>query len=215
MRLQKRRGILADRFALGRKFARQRNDVRSAIAQRRESHGHNVDSIKEVAPKCARREQRVEIAAGRCDDARRKRHVLTAAEARELAVLKDAKKLGLQSRRQRVDVVEINGAAFGQLETANASRHRVGECPALVAKELALEKIGRNRRAVDMDEGLAAPRTAGVNGFGEITFAGARFAANQDRDVVVEHFLDGLQDVPHRRRPRAEVIRKTRITTSS
>jgi len=48
-----------------------------------------------------------------------------------------------------------------------------------------------------------------------MTLADAGLAADQDRDIVIDDFLDGLQKVPHRRRPRAEPVAETRITTSS
>ena len=46
-------------------------------------------------------------------------------------------------------------AAVGELEPADFLRDRARERAALVAEELALEKAGRNRGAVHLDEGPA------------------------------------------------------------
>ena len=77
-----------------------------------------------------------------------------AAEPRELAVLQDVQQLGLQRRRHLADLVEHDRAVLRELELADARSAGAGEGAALVAEQLALEQVGRQRRAVDLDERL-------------------------------------------------------------
>ena len=79
-------------------------------------------------------------------------HRLGAANRPELALLQHPQQLGLQPQRHLADLVEQDRAAVRQLEQALAPGARAGERAALVAEELGLQELGRNRRAVDLDE---------------------------------------------------------------
>ncbi len=50
-----------------------------------------------------------------------------------------------------------------------------------MAEQLRLEKVGRDRRAVELYERPLAPRTVVVNRLGEELLSGAGFARQQDR----------------------------------
>ena len=80
---------------------------------------------------------------------------LVAADAVELAVGQHAQQPRLQVRRHVADLVEEQRAAVGLLEAAAPLRLRAGEGAALVAEQLGLEQVLRDRRGVDRDEGLA------------------------------------------------------------
>ena len=69
--------------------------------------------------------------------------------------LERPEQLGLQLERQGADLVEEQGAAVRQLEQARLGGDRAGEGALLVAEQLALEQVGRDRGAVDLDERLA------------------------------------------------------------
>ena len=86
---------------------------------------------------------RVSIATGRA-----------AADTIDLVLLEHAQQLRLQRRLHLAHLVEQQRAAVRQLELAELARRRAGERAALVAEELALEQLARQRRAVDRDEGL-------------------------------------------------------------
>ena len=68
-----------------------------------------------------------------------------------------------------------------ELELAELPRDGAGEGAALVAEELALEQLARQRRAVDRDERLRAARTRGVDVARHQLLAGAALALEQDR----------------------------------
>src|SRR6266699_4611527 len=102
------------------------------------------------------------------------------AESREALLLNRAKQLRLQIRRQRDDVIEIERASLGHLQLSDFSRDGVGECSLLEAKQLGLEKIRRNRGAVDAHQRLVAAHAACVDRFREMIFSDARFAEEED-----------------------------------
>jgi hypothetical protein len=91
---------------------------------------------------------------------------------------------------------------------------RVGERAALVAEDLALEQVGGDARAVDVDERLVAARAAGVDDLGEVVLPDSRLAEDQNADVAVEDLLSRFEDVPERGAPRAEQVPEPRLTTS-
>src|SRR5207302_10204603 len=81
-----------------------------------------------------------------------------AAHAVVLLVLQDLEELGLQRRMHLADLVEEDGPLVGQLELARLLAGRSRERASLVAEELRFEQLAGQRRAVDLDERLAAPR---------------------------------------------------------
>ena len=91
------------------------------------------------------------------------------------------------------DLVEKDGAAVGKLELAPAQRCRAGERPLLVAEQLALDQLGRDRGAVDFHERTCRKRTVTVDVGGQQLLARAGFSRQQDRDVGTRH----LRCLPH------------------
>ena len=135
---------------------------------------------------------------------------MVTAQAREPLLLDRAQQLRLQCRRKRGDVVEVDGAAGRGLELSELPRLRVSERAFLVAEQLRLEQLCRNCGAVDLDERLAAAIAARVDGLGEKIFAAAGLAEEKEIDIVVEYFLDRLQERSHRGAPRADEILQDR-----
>ena len=86
-----------------------------------------------------------------------------------------------------------------ELELADAGGAGAGEGAALVAEQLALEQVGRQRRAVDLDERLGPPRRAAVQLAGDHFLADAALAAQQHADVAVGDALDHRHHRLHRR----------------
>ena len=84
-----------------------------------------------------------------------------AADAVVLAVGEHAQQAHLQVGRHVADLVEEQRAAFGLLEPAAPQRLRAGERAALVAEQLGLQQVLRDRRGVDRDE---RPPRAGCAG---------------------------------------------------
>ena len=75
-----------------------------------------------------------------------------AADALEALLFERAQDLRLQRERQVANLVEEQRAAVRDLELAQLARGGAGERPLLVAEQLGLEQVLRNRRAVDGDE---------------------------------------------------------------
>ena len=111
------------------------------------------------------------------------RIVSRAAQPLELALLQHAQQLDLRRQVQLADLVEEQRAALGQLEAALLRRVGAGERAFLVAEQLRLDQILRQRRAADLDERLLRPRRVVVDGVGDQLLAGARLAAQQHRRV--------------------------------
>ena len=72
-----------------------------------------------------------------------------------------------------------------ELELADALAAGAGERAALVAEQLAFQQLGRQRRAVHLDERLRAPRRAAVQLARDDFLADAALAAQQHADVAV------------------------------
>ena len=135
----------------------------SALAQRRHADRHDAQAIEEILAERARGDQLVEPPVGGRDDAHRDANRLLAADALQLAVLQDAQQLGLRRLVQVADLVEKDRAAVGQLELAAPQRRRAGERALLVAEQLALDQLGRNGGAVDLDERPGRERALAVD----------------------------------------------------
>src|SRR5207248_3465278 len=103
-----------------------------------------------------------------------------AADALELPFLQQAQELGLHRSGHVANLVEEQRAAMGLLELAEMSRRRAGERAFLVAEELRLDQLGRNRRAVHGDERLVLPRASIVNRARDQLLAGTGLAQNAD-----------------------------------
>ena len=72
------------------------------------------------------------------------------------ALLERAEHLGLRVEAHVADLVEEERAAVGLLELADALLRRARERALLVAEQLALDELGRDRGAVDLDERAVA-----------------------------------------------------------
>ena len=114
-----------------------------------------------------------------------------------MTLLQRAQQLGLYRGRELADLVEEERAARGRLEASDAPLDGVGEGAALVTEELALDQALGNSRAVDRNEGTAAPRSVLVDGAGRQLLAGAALAADQHRGARLRHAPDGVEDLLH------------------
>ena len=106
------------------------------------------------------------------------------ADPDEAAVLDQAKQLRLQRRRHVADLVEEERAFARPLGIAEMALLRSGERAFLVAEDLALEKLGRDRRAVHRDEGLGAARRYLVQQPGRHFLARPGLPGDQHRQIV-------------------------------
>ena len=130
----------------------QRRDVGETIAQRRHTQHMHVQPIEQVLAEPSLRQLLLEIAMGRCDDARVDSDRLVRADAGDFALLEHAQELGLGGGRQIADLVQKQRAAAGGFERPLPRGGGTGERAALVAEQLAFHQLVRQRRAIERDE---------------------------------------------------------------
>src|SRR5262249_45221627 len=143
----------------------------------------DCESMKQVVAEPTELDLAIEVPARRREDPNVDADRLLAADPTELASLDRAEKLGLQRELEIADLVDEERAAVRLLEHADVLLHRTGECSALVSEELRLHHAGRDRGAVEHDEGAIRARPLGVDRLGERLLAGPRLALDDDRDV--------------------------------
>jgi hypothetical protein len=95
--------------------------------------------------------------------------------------------------------VEEERAVVRELEPARLPRDGAGERALLVAEELALDQIARDRGAVHADERLVLARAVLVERARDELLAGAALARDEHRARRVRDLLDDLIDLRHRR----------------
>jgi len=102
--------------------------------------------------------------------------------------------LGLRHRVDLGDFVQEQCPAVGQLDQPDLLRARVGERTRFVAEQLALEQIGGEGGAIDLDEGARRGARSLVDGVREETLSDPRLAQQQDRRrIALGHAVDQLQ----------------------
>src|SRR4029077_331947 len=99
----------------------------------------------------------------------------------EALLLERAENLGLQAEGQIANLVEKQRAPVRQLEASRLPRRGAGEGALFMAKELGLEQVFRNGRAVDRHEGAFGSRTQDVKRARKQLLAGAAFTLDQHR----------------------------------
>ena len=124
---------------------------------------------------------------------------VVAADRHELALLEDAQQPRLGLERHVADLVEEQGAALGLLEPADAARVGAGERALLVAEQLALDQLARDRRHIDGDERAALAPAEIVQRLGDQLLARAGLAGDQDGQVGIHQPRDDAVDLLHRR----------------
>src|SRR5664280_3045060 len=177
---------------------RQFGDVGRALAQRRDFQVHHVEAEPEVLAEFALAHGVGEVAVGSGDDADIDRHRLAAADAVDQALLDRAQQLRLQAHVHLGDFVQQQRAAIGLLELADAAAERAGEGAFLVAEQLGLQQILRDRRAIDRDERLLGALRARMQVARQHFLARAAFAGDQHGGIRAGDLLGELDHACHR-----------------
>ena len=92
---------------------------------------------------------------------------------RTLLLLQHAQQLGLRARRQVGDFIQKQRPAVGLLDQAGAVGDRPGEGALGMAKELGLEQVIGQRRAIDIAKAPFAPRAELMQGAGNELLTGS------------------------------------------
>src|SRR5258708_7481968 len=177
-------------------LAQERN-VLGALAERGHAQGDRVDPEIEVFAQLPVAEGCVEVDIRGADETEVDADDPIAADRPVLTLLDDAKQLGLQIRRHLADLVEQERAPLRHLEEALLVVLRAGERPLLVAKQLRLDQILGNRRAVDLDERPLRPLAVVMDGVGDELFPGPVLALDEDVRVAAGHALYQLEHFVH------------------
>ena len=167
------------------------------VAQRRQLDRDDVDAVVELLAELPLDGRLPEVAVGRRDHAHVHVHEGRPADAADLTLLQRAQQLHLKPHGHLGDLVEEERAVVGDLHEARLAAHRAGEGALLVAEELGLEQVLRQRGAVHRDEGLRRPRAVGVDGAGDQLLAGAGLAQHEDVGLGPGGLLDKVEDARH------------------
>ena len=177
----------------------QRRNVVAPIAQRRHANRDDAQAEVEILAERPLLDLLLEVLVRRRDDPHVDLDRARRAEPLDFAFLQHAQHLGLRLRAHVADFVEEDRAAIGLLELADLLLGRAGERPLLVAEELRLDQLLGNRRAVDLDEPLAAPQAVAVDRARDELLADAALALQQHGRVGRRRALDRVPDLAERR----------------
>ena len=176
----------------------EQGDVLSPLAQRRKADGEDVEAVVEVLAERFVLDFLEQVAIGGGDDADVDGDGGGAAHAIELALLQDPEQFYLGLRGKFADLVEEDGAAVGELESAQTPGDGPAEGAFFVAEQFALHQTGWQRGAVHLDERLVLALARGMDGAGDQFLARTGFAGDEHRGVggsdaahVVEHLHQG------------------------
>ena len=166
----------------------------------RQADRHDVQAVEQILAELALADRLAQVAMGGGDDAHIGLDGHPAAHGGELALLQHAQQPGLGIQRHVADLVQEQRAAGGLLEAADPAGHRPGEGALLVAEQLALDQLARDRRHVHGDEGPAPALAVVVQGPGHQLLAGAGFAEDHHGQVGCHQPGHDPIDVLHGRR---------------
>ncbi len=113
-----------------------------------------------------------------------------AAQAVDGAFLQETQQARLTLERQIADFIEKHGAAVSGFDAPYSALIRAREGAALVAEQLGLQQMRRNRTAVDGDERRVTTRRVRVNRRRRQLLARTGFTGDKDGCVVCRHFAD-------------------------
>ncbi len=175
----------------------ERPNLVAPLPERRQGDADDVQPEEEILAELSVLYRGLEVPVGRGDHAHVDAHILPSAQPRELAVLEHLQQLRLQWRPHLADLVEEHRAVVRELELARLVLDRPGEGAALEAEQLRLEQLGRQRRAIDFDEGPAASRRSGMNAARHQLLSGAALTTDEHGHVGVGDAVDELTHFSH------------------
>ena len=127
----------------------EHRDILAPVTKRRNLDLHNIQPVEQILPELPRLDRLLEISVRRRNDPNINRRVLQRADPLKFPVIQEGQKFRLHRHRQFADLVQKDRTAVRQLNQALFRLERPRKRAALVAKELALHQIFRNRTAVN------------------------------------------------------------------
>src|SRR4029450_8602684 len=144
-------------------YIAQRHDIRGTFAQRRNPDVEDAEAVEQVLAKLAALDGFPQVAVGRGDHPDVRLEKARPPQPLELALLQDAQELGLCGQTHPPALVEEQHAAGSEFHLPGLCLLRAGERAALVSKQLRLEQLLRQRRAVQGHERPALARGRRTN----------------------------------------------------
>ena len=157
----------------------QQRNVFRALAQRRHVDRDDGQAEVQILAEVALLDFCLEVLVRRRDHAHVDVDRLRRSQPLDLAFLKHAQHFGLRLQAHVADFVEEDRAAVGLLELPDLPLGGAGERALLVAEQLRLDELFRNRRAVDLHEALAAARADAMDRARDELLADAALALQQ------------------------------------
>ena len=118
-------------------------------------------------------------------------------DAANFLALEHAEQLRLHSERQLTDLVEEHRAAVGALERACVRVRGAGEGAALVAEQLALDQVRRDRAAIEHHERALLARRVIVQRLGDQLLADAGLARDEHGGIALRELLEPREHLAH------------------
>ena len=171
----------------------QYQDVRAALAQRRQREREHRQPVVEVLAKAPSLDGRFQIFVGRGQDPDVDRLVACAPQPPHRPLLEHLEELRLESLGQEPDLVQEDRAAVGGLKKTRFRPPGVGEGATLEAEHLGLEQSFRNCGAVDVDERTVGSRSRAMNRAGQEPLAGPCLALDENRRQPARILLPGQE----------------------
>src|SRR5208337_4415713 len=162
-------------------IAHQQGDIFAAFAEGWNHDGEDVQAIVKVAAKKALFNHVSEVAVCSRHDANINPNSAGSTQSLKLSFLQYAQELGLKFERNIADFVEEKGSVVSQFKAPDFLCDSAGKGAFFVAEKFAFEQAGRDRRAIDLDEGALPPPAQVVDGPGDHLFAGPCLSQNQHR----------------------------------
>ncbi len=175
----------------------QQRNILAPLAQGRQLDGKDVEPVVEVTAKALVLDHGEQIAVGSGHQPYIHRDRIAVAHPLQLVLLQYPQQFGLQIQRHIPHFIEEQGALVGPFEAADALGQGAGKGPLLMAKQIALDKAGRDGSAVHLHHLVIVAGTQGVNGLGDQLLAGAGLAEDQHGAVALGHQPHLLQHVRH------------------
>ena len=185
---------------LAQEVVREQRQVVQPFPQRRNRQGDDLQPVVEIFPERALRDRLLQVAVRRREQPEVHVDVAAAADPHDLPLLKHAQQLHLEFRNQLADLVQEQGPAGGELQLADLAPDGSGEGPLLVAEQLALQDLVRDRAAIQGQEALLPAGAGVVQGLGDEFLPGAALAQDEHGGAARRDLPHLLEQVLHRRR---------------
>ncbi len=178
----------------------QGNYVVWPLPQGRDGNFQSIEPVEEIAAEFPQGNLLPDVHIGGGNDPHVDGDDRRAADAADFLLLEDPQQLRLEGHGNLPNFIQEDGSPVGQLKKAHPPLPgRAGEGAGLIAEQLALQEVFRQRGAVDGHKGLGHPPAGGVDAVGEELLAGAGLPGDQHVGIRPAEFFGNFHLLPHLR----------------